>query len=187
MRIRLCLVIALLLNATGEVTADTSSEDSDALPSGRFGVKAGTRGGSGRYDFGIGFTAAVFAGYHPTRLDQRVSFGAEWSASWSFFEFNDTASITGSVRLLEFDAGARMRVRPTLGKLRFLMLGAGVLLSRANVPIPPDSQRSYVGPYASIGLEPKVGDVSLGFEVRYGMLVAGPRTLTLSVIASVGK
>ena len=178
-------VVCIAFVGTGGVAL--AQEADDNLPAGRIGLRTGVRGGSGLYDFGFGFTAAVVAGYQPTTRHQRVSWGVEWAAAWSFFEFADTASITGSIRLLEFELGPRMRVRLTSTAQRFVVLGAGVSLTRASVPIPPDNKRAYIGPYISAGIEPKVGDFTLGFDFRYSMLAFGPRTLTLAVTVSVGK
>lgn len=181
---RYSLVMALaVVCGVAEVHAD----DIDLPPSGRFGLKIGGRQGVGRADHGLGFSTAVVAGYHPIRPENRISFGAEWAVSWSFFEFADATSINGSVRLLEFDVGGRIRLQPSRDRFRFLVLGAGILLMRSSVPIAPDSKRSYVGPYVSVGLEPKVGKYSLSFDARYGMIATGPSTITLSVTISVGK
>lgn len=187
----LCAV-AIVTGSPSLLTGDglqhaQAQEPADRLPSGRLGVRAGVRGGSGLYDFGFGFTTAVVAGYQPTRRDQYVALGAEWAAAWSFFEFADAISITGSIRLLEFEAGARLRVRPSLAASRFIVIGAGLCLMRTSVPIVPDGKRSYLGPYISLGLEPKVGEFTLGFDFRYSLLAFGPRTITLGVTVSVGK
>lgn len=205
MRLRPALALALVLGSslapgfwpgppvmcglvdTNEAHAQVDDDDGDRLPSGRLGVRAGVRGGTGLYDFGFGVTGAVVAGYHPTSRDQRVSFGLEWATAWSFFEFADTASITGTVRLVEFEFGVRMRLRPGRNQMRFLVLGTGVSLTRASVPIPPDSERSYIGPYLAVSLEPKVGKMTLSFDVRYSMLAFGPQTITLGMTVLVGR
>ena len=183
----LILVPMVCLAVAGSGRVAQADEADDKLPAGRLGLRTGVRGGSGLYDFGFGFTTAVVAGYHPTTRHQRVSWGIEWAAAWSFFEFADTASITGTIRLLEFELGPRLRLRPSPAARRFVVLGAGLSLTRASVPIPPDNQRAYLGPYISLGLEPKVGEFSLSFDFRYSMLAFGPRTMTLGVTVSVGQ
>ena len=162
--------------------------EDEALPVGRIGVNLGVRQGLGRLgnDFGVGMVGGIEAGYHPTRLDQRLSLGAFWAVRRSWFG-DDEASIAGSLDLIELDFGARLRLAQQLGVPRFLVLGAGASVLRTNVPLPPDDRRNYVGPYASLGFEFFVGKVLLGVDARYGLIALGPGSLSWTLSASLGQ
>ena len=173
----------VLLWCLASVTAAWAQNNKETIPSGGIGARAVARGSS---IVGLGFTVAAVAVYHPTPPDKRMSLGAEWSAGWSYFPSNES-SITGSLRLFELDYGARVRVRPAPGQKRFLVVGVGAALLRANVPIEPDFKRSYVGPYLSIGYEPKVGSITLGIDARVGIIAFGPTTVSIGMTATIGK
>jgi hypothetical protein len=79
--------------------------------------------------------------------------------------------------------GARLRLAPS-DPTRSLFLGGGAALLRANAPLPPDDERSYLGGFVGLGLEQLAWARSLvTFELRYG-LFGGPGSL--SVLLGVG-
>lgn len=182
---RLALVAGLVA-----VSADAAAQvEDEGLPAGNFGLSIGVRQGMGRLsdDFGPGMVAAMEAGYHPTSPDSSVSFGLEWSVAWSWFG-SDQASIAGSLSLLEFNFGARMRRLINEPLPRFLVLGAGVSLLRTNVPIPPEDERLYLGPYVAAGVEQYLYQkLLLSFEIRYGMLAGGPGSIALALGVGFGS
>lgn len=154
------------------------------VPPGRIGVRGAVAGNS---TYGLGYSTAVVAGYQPTSLDRRLSLGAEWSVMWSEFNESD-ASLTGTLRFLEVQAGPRLRIRPDLRKQRFAVVGAGIAVLRSNAPVGPDEKRSYIGPYVCVGYEPKVGKMSLSIELRYGLAALGPpATTTVGVTVTMGR
>jgi hypothetical protein len=185
-RHRTLLALALVAVLGADAVAQDAEE---GLPPGNFGMSIGVRQGTGRLsdDFGVGMVMAMEAGYHPTSPDRSVSFGLEWSVAWSWFG-SDQASISGSLRLLEFNFGARLRRLINEPLPRFLVLGSGVSLLRTNVPIPPDDERFYLGPYVAAGVEQYLFEkLLLSFEIRYGMLVGGPGSICLALGVGFGS
>ncbi|MCG8418182.1 MAG: hypothetical protein MJE77_09600 [Proteobacteria bacterium] len=174
------LVIALII----VLCPPTWAQDDDSLPPGKFGVSVGVRQGFGQLgdDFGPGAVGAIEAGFHPAAFDQRLSIGLHWSVAWGWFGFVDNqASVTGSLKLLELHFGTRIR-RMLGDPQRFLWLGTGVTLLRSNVPIPPDLERDYIGPHVSLGAEQFLaGSFIVSFEARYGLIVGGPRSISLAL------
>lgn len=160
--------------------ASTSTAQGDDVPRGKFGLSFGVRQGLGQLsdDYGLGTIGAIEAGYHPGDPDRSLSFGLSWSVVWGSFGA-DEASIAGTLDVLEFNFGARLR-RLMEPSARFLIVGSGLTLLRTNVPIPPDDERVYVGPYVSAGVEQLVWDtLLLSFEARYGLLVGGPGSISI--------
>lgn len=162
------------------------AQRADALPSGRIGASVGVRQGMAGRGGDFGIMAGIEAGYHPTRLDQRFSLGGFWAVRRSWFG-EDQGSIAGALDLIELDFGARLRVALERGAPRFVVLGAGASLLRPNVPLPPDDESTYVGPYASLGFEFYFHEVLIGLEARYGLLALGPGSFSLLGGVSVGR
>lgn len=165
---------------------DTRAED--ALPAGRIGASVGVRQGVGALgnQYGLGLVGSLEAGYHPTRLSQRVSLGGLWALRRSWFG-EDEASVAGALHLIEIDFGARVRIAQSLGLRRFLVVGGGVSLMRANVPLPPDNARNYVGPFASLGFEFFYRNILIGIDGRYGLFASGPSGFSWTIGVSVGQ
>lgn len=183
------LGLVIMAGTAGTVLAQDNGRD-DGLPAGKFGISAGVRQGLGSLgnDFGPGVVSAVEAGYHLSGPDSALSPGLHWSVAWGWFGFDDQASLTGSLKLLEFNFGAR--VRRLLGSEvpRFIALGGGLTLLRSNVPIPPDLERVYVGPYVTLGIEQYLSkEFLLSFEARYGLIVGGPGGISLSLGIAFGR
>lgn len=185
---RLAAILIVLAGVAVLPAAVRAQPEDETLPAGRIGVNFGVRQGLGRLgsDYGVGMVGGIEAGYHPMRLDQRLSLGAFWAVRRSWFG-DDEASIAGSLDLIELDFGARVRVAQERGVQRFLVLGAGASVLRTNVPLPPDDRRNYVGPYASLGFEFFVGDVLLGVDARYGLIALGPDSVSWTLSASLGQ
>ena len=178
-----------LATAVSVVAADAAAQEDEGLPAGNFGLSVGVRQGMGRLsdDFGPGVVMAMEAGYHPTRPDSSVSLGLEWSAAWSWFGA-DQASIAGSLQMLELSMGVRLRRVINEPRPRFLVLSPGVSVLRTNVPIPPDDERHYVGLYVAAGVEQYLYEkLMLSFDVRYGMVVGGPGSISLALGVGFGS
>ncbi len=191
-------IIALLFLSTGGMAHGQST--GATIPSGRFGVSAGVRQGLGSLgsDYGIGAIARLEAGYHPTSLERRLSLGVHWSFLWGWFGFDDAASVAGSLALIEVSLGAKVRMMLDRRNRMFFALGSGFSLLRTNVPIPPDDERMYRGPYLSIGVETlrridvpveafPFGFDALGFEARYGFIAGGPGSISVMVGFGLGR
>lgn len=177
---------AAMIVAMGVALPSAHAQREDELPAGRIGASVGVKQGTGGLGGDFGVVAGIEAGYHPTRLDQRFSVGGFWAVRRSWFGEDDT-SIAGALNLIELDFGGRLRVALERGAPRFLVLGGGASLLRANVPLPPDDSRHYVGPYGSLGFELYVNDILIGLEARYGLLALGPGSFSVLGSVSLGR
>ena len=181
------LLAALVLGALPGIAR---AQNEERLPAGKFGVSVGVRQGLGQLndDYGAGVVGAMEAAYHPSALPSQLSLGLAWSVAWGWFGFDDQASVTGSLRLLELNFGIRLR-RPISEVVpRFLVAGSGATFLRSNVPIPPDLERIYIGPYVTLGLEQFLSNSTiLSFEARYGLIATGPGGISLVLGIAFGR
>lgn len=176
--------MAALIVAATLLTAPASGLAQSDVPEGRFAVVLGGRENVGSLGaaFGRGWLAGVEAGYQPGRL------GVAWSITWGQYNSDDAMRVDTELRLTEMQFG--LRVRWPIGQTtpRFLVGAGGVSLMRANIPIPPDAEREYLGPYAGVGMEQLLlGRYMLGLEARYGMFVGGPGGLTVNLSLAFGS
>lgn len=176
------------LLAAGMLALAAPAQADDDLPPGKIALSFGVRQGVGRLadDYGLGAVGAMEAAVHTRCVFRRVPCGVHWSVLWGWFG-SDTASVAGSLQILEFNFGMRLRRPMSAMEPRFLAVGAGVSLLRANVPIPPDQVRSYVGPYMSVGFDQLIGSLLIGFEARYSMLITGPGSISLMLGVGIGS
>ncbi len=152
----------------------------DVVAPGSLGLVAGGQSGaSGSYtSLGIGFAFGLTAAWQPMEDEQRIGWGVRWSTLFGFFPGSASAPVSGMLRLVEMDLVARLRVAPTLKPGRYLTIGAGASLLRANEPI--EDERSFVGPIVTFGYEHYAfGAVLLGVDVRYGIIETGPTSIGL--------
>jgi hypothetical protein len=180
--------------AAGQAGGDPSAADDlddeevapagpeDELPAAKFGVFTGMRQNVGELgdSYGLGWIWGIDAHYQPTELDRAFSFGLAWSVAFTRVGADDPTIADDPLRLLELSLGVRMR--RALGQLapRFVVAGVGATMLRANVPIAPHDERSYVGGYGALGIEQYVlGRYLLGLEARYGLFGDGPAGLTV--------
>jgi len=150
----------------------------DVMPSGRLSGVGGLRTGTQSLDdaFGMGVLYGIEASWEPMPDGRRISYGIHWNVLFGNFG-SDPAAITGSLDVLEMALGARLRLAPS-DPSRSLFLGGGAALLRANAPLPPDDERSYLGGFVGLGLEQLAWARSLvTFELRYG-LFGGPGSLS---------
>ncbi len=177
------LVVAVLCAAAAPAGADE-------LPAGRFGVIAGARTGTGALGdrFGFGPVWGMEAGYNPADTERNWSFGVAWSVLWGWFRADRPSVNDGSLWLLEMNFGGRVRRRLGATSQAYLVGNVGVTVLRTNTPIPPDDKRSYLGPYAGIGVEGYASAKYLvSFEARYGVFAGGPGSLSFLLGFSFGK
>jgi hypothetical protein len=156
----------------------------DNLPSGSLGAVLGAQSGaSGSYtSLGIGVAYGLTAAWQPMSEEQRVGWGIRWSALFGYFPDSRSAPVNGVLRLVELDLVAKLRVAPTLKPGRYLTVGVGGSLLRANEPIRDEGTRTFAGPIATIGYEHNAfGAVLLGVDVRYGIIETGPTSIGLLV------
>jgi hypothetical protein len=171
-------VIALL------AAADTGSAHADTMPKGRLAGVIGLRNGTQSLNdaFGMGFLYGVEAAWEPLPDGRRFGYAIVWNVLFGNFG-EDPAAITGSLDIVEMNLGLRARFAPR-DPARSLFIGGGPALLRANAPLPPDNERSYVGGFVGFGLEQLALDKALiTLELRYG-LINGPGSL--SVLLGIG-
>ena len=180
----------MLALSLGMPVAARAEESGKGMPAGRFGMTVGVRQGLGQLgdDFGIGGVGGISAGYSLTDADRRLSLGVHWNVLWSWFGSDDTASIAGSLSMIELGLGLRARTILDEKVPRALFIGGGASLLRTNVPIPPCSTRRCMAPYVSVGLEQLVlGAMLLGFEARYDILPGGSGSMSMMLSLGFGK
>jgi hypothetical protein len=182
-----CLPAALaLLLLAGAAPAAAQSE----LPAGRFGGAVGVRqnGGALGNSYGLGGVFGIEAGYQPNRAGRTHDLGVSWAVLWGFFPSDDPELVKEWLRVLEMSFGLRFRRSLAQSTPRFLVASAGLSLYRTNVPVPPDDNRLYLGPYAGIGVDQYVANRYLAnLEARYGLLGGGPGSLSLGLSFAVGS
>jgi hypothetical protein len=162
----------------------------DDLPVGKFGAIGGVRQNTGSLGdaFGFGWLLGVEAGYQPSPITQSLSLGVSWEVMWGRFGADDPDLVEEELSVLEMNFGARVRRMLGSNQPRFLVVVGGVTLLRTSVPVPPDMDRLYLGPYAGIGLDQYLGGTYLlSLEARYGLITGGPSSMTLVASFSFGS
>ena len=177
------LVIVLVLAVAPAAAA------AEPLPSGRIALAVGIKSGTGALagSIGRGYAVGFEAGYAPMTRTQRVGWGASWSTTWSYY-WSGSARVADEMKILEMDAGLRLRVALGARKRQVLFLGGGGALLRTNEPVFADGDRTKVGPWGGAGVEgrdPIFGAVVIAVSVRYGLIRDGQGTL--GVMLSVGS
>jgi hypothetical protein len=174
--------LAAAMIATGLVAAPFDAR-ADELPRGRLGVVTGVRNATDGLatDFGLGVVFGFDAAWELVPRD-RWGLGVHWAVLFTRFDLFgygvDPASVTGSLELVELDAGLRARVAPFPGGDRSMFFTAGAAAVRSNIRLSGDVDRSQVGAYVGMGLELRLGRALLGsFEIRHSF-VATPDTIT---------
>jgi hypothetical protein len=175
-------LIAAALTAAA-LAASPSHARADELPRGRLGVVTGVRNATDGLatDFGLGFVFGFDAAWELVPRD-RWGIGVHWAVLFTRFDLFgygvDPASVTGSLNLVELDAGLRTRFAPLPGGDRSLFVTAGAAALRTNIRIGGDDDRSQVGAYVGMGLEMRIAGSLLGsFEIRHSF-VHTPDTIT---------
>lgn len=170
-------VVAAVLLVAAPARADT-------MPSGRLAAVGGIRTGTTSLDdiFGLGVLYGVEASWEPMPDGRHVSYALHWNVLFGDYGA-DAAAITGELDILEMGLGARIRFAPA-DPARSMFIGGGAAILRANAPLPPDDQRSYIGGFGGLGFETLAWRRALlTLELRYGV-IGGPASI--SVLLGVG-
>lgn len=173
------------------LVALASTAAAEPLPYGRIAVVAGVKTGTGAIagPIGLGRALGFEAGYAPMTRTQRIGWGLSWSTTWSSYGA-DSARVADEMKIVEMDAGVRLRVALGARKRQVLFLGGGGAVLRSNEPIFEGDDRTQVGPWGSAGVEgfdPKWGKVVLAVAVRYGHIRDGSGTLSLMLSIGAGR
>ena len=157
----------------------------DPMPTGRVsgqvGVKAATGGFASR--LGLGSAFGLEAAYQPLRPDQSIGLGLSWFTTWSYYGAG-SARVADSLAMLELGVGVRARVPLGVRRRQVLFLGGGLALIRTNEPPIEGGDRSYVGPWATAGVEGMLLGAQIGVEARY--VVTATDDGTIGFLLSVG-
>ncbi len=167
------------------VAASVTTAAAEPVPSGRLSLLLGLRTGTGslRDDFGFGALYGMEAAWEPLRPGQPLGYVIHWSVLFATYG-SDAAAITGELDTLEMNLGVRLRMAPKTPS-RSLFLGGGGSLLRASTPLPPDDRRDYVGGYVGAGGEALWKGLLFTAETRFGLIGAGPGSV--SVLIGIGK
>jgi hypothetical protein len=176
-------IAALVALAAGSAEAQVE------VPKGDYGVmlQIGQNAGEAGDAYRLAWLTGVKAGYEPLRLG-KSALGATWSLSGGQYFIADDQLPDQTVGVLEMSFGLRYRRLLGTTTPRFLAIGAGGTLLRLGRALPPDNDRVYLGPYATIGLDQYIGSrVLLSFMARYGLISTGPVSLGLRISISIGS
>lgn len=165
-------------------TVPAMAQQDDDLAAGKFGIFLAGRQNIGELGdvYGTGFQGGFDAHYHPSRPGQAFSLGLGWATaifgrSWAGA---GSSPADNPLKLTEMSFGLRLRRSLSQTSARFLTLGAGVSLLRTHVPIPPDDERLYVGPYVGLAFEDYLTTRTMySIETRYSMVGPGPRSVAV--------
>ena len=89
--------------------------------------------------------------------------------------------------MVEFDAGARIRMMPGPRRRTVLFVGGGAALIRTNEALFNDGDRSYLGPWGAIGVETLAFGVVATGSVRFGAIRDGQGTVGLMLSVGAGR
>ena len=155
----------------------------DMLPPGSIGVVVGASAGAGEdaRPLGFGYVLGAQAAWQPMSTHQRLGWSAKWSAAFGTMFGAESARINGELLTLKMDFLVGLRLRPGSDPSRYLTARVGGGLYRANQVIPPEMQRAFIGPVASVGLDQYFSGWLLNVDVRYGLIGPGPTELGLVI------
>lgn len=172
-------VVALAL------VAGTAS--AEPLPPGSLGLVLGGASGTSAdaKKLGAGYAFGVQAAWQPMNTDRHVGWAIRWATTFGNYYGGNAARIDSSLRTVQMDFTAGFRLRPWDTASSYLTLRGGVELFRANEPLPPTMQRSFVGGIAEVGYEHYFGSFLLDVDVRYGLAGSEPSNLALLVGAAI--
>jgi hypothetical protein len=146
----------------------------EPLPSGAIGVTTGAVAGTGADNKRVGagfYEFGAQASYQPMNTEHRLGFTIRWAAMFGLMYGGSASHIDTTLRTVEMDLTAGIRVRPWNSVSRYLTFRVGADLLRSNEPIPTDDSmtgsRSYFRGVASFGIDQYVSIFMLNFDVRY--------------------
>ena len=171
---RAIALAALLCAATAPAAAQ--------VPGTRIGAVGGARANTGALGnrYALGYFVGLEAGLMPSW------FGVVWSLQYANLTSSDDRNVEDTLELFDLDVGLRVRLAPKPDVPAYLWIQLGVDLLRANIPLEPDLDTSYIGPTARIGGELVLGKFILSLGVDYGLIAAGPSSLRLIFFVGLG-
>jgi len=173
MRRALAVVLLLLAPAAG---ADDSAT--------RLGLLFGRseQVGSLGSRFNLGWTFGVEAGWIPTWA------GFVWSVSYTNYGASDARDPIQTMTMWEF--GLSLRGRAALRRSGIPIYGYGQIgyaLLRSSTALPPDDDKTFMGPKAGLGVEAALGSIFVGVEADYSLLTGGPSGLAILLRLGFGQ
>lgn len=168
------LVVLALVAATASA---------DPLPPGSIGaVPLGAASGTGAdaKKLGVGYTFGFQAAWQPMNTDRRLGWAVRWGTFFGNYYSGTAARIDSSVRTVQMDFTAGLRFRPWNTPSSYVTLRGGAEFFRANEPLPPVMQRSFVGGITEVGYEHYFGtSVLFDVDVRYGLFGSQPSNVAV--------
>jgi hypothetical protein len=161
----------------------------EPLPPGALGLFTGIVSGTGADNKRIGtgwYYLGAQAAWQPTETERPYGWTLRWSTMFGYMYGGSASHIDTTLRTVQMDLMAGVRVRPWQSVKTYLTFRAGAELLRSNEPIPNDAspigQRSYYGGVASIGLDRYLSSLMFSFDLRYGLVGGGgPQELSFMV------
>jgi len=154
----------------------------DPLPSGSLGVFTGLTSGTGADAKVVGYGLYLFGAqiaWQPMNTDRHLGWGVRWATMFGALYNGSAAQIESTLRTVQMDFTAGVRLRPWASPSRYLTLRSGVEMLRTNEPLPPAMHRAFVGAIAEVGFEHYWGPTLLDVDLRYGMIGSQPATIAL--------
>ncbi|HEY3807142.1 MAG TPA: hypothetical protein VGL61_31285 [Kofleriaceae bacterium] len=184
--------LALAAALAAGVVLASGAALAEPLPSGAIGVVTGGVAGTGADNATMGYGFYAFgaqASWQPTTTENHLGWTIRWSTMFGILYGGNAARIDSSLRTVQMDFTAGVRLRPWATVTRYLTLRGGICLLRSNDPIATAEtstslgDRDFLGPIASVGIDQYIaGALMLDVDVRYGMIaVGGPATIALLV------
>ena len=175
------LVVALLLAST--------AAGSEPLPPGAIGITTGVVAGTGADNkrLGAGFYEfGAQASWQRTTTQDHAGLTIRWAAMFGLMYGGSASHIDTTLRTVEMDLTAGVRLRPWSSVSRYLTFRLGANLLRSNEPIPTDDSmtgsRSYFRGVATVGIDQYLSIFMLNIDVRYARLGANqPAELSLMI------
>jgi hypothetical protein len=179
------LVLGLALVAAAAAPAPAAA---DPMPTGRVSAQVGLKAATGSFAarMGLGYALGLEAAYQPLRPDQSLGLALSWFTTWSYFG-EGSARLGDSLSMLELGGGARVRVPLGVRRRQVLFLGGGLAILRLSEPALEGGDRSYVGPWATGGVEGVLFGVQLGLEARYVVTATDDGTVAFLLSAGFGR
>lgn len=182
------LLIAIVLAVVLTMAASDTEAQID-VPRGSIGFlgqvqqNTGEAGDAYRFAWLLGVTAS----YEVGRV-RNLTVGAAWSWARGLYDGADAGLADERVGVLEMSLGMRVRRRVGSSTPRYFVAGAGATILRLDRALPPDDDRLYLGPYATVGLDQYLGaGPMISFALRYGLIGTGPASLGVRLGISFGS
>ena len=170
--------------------AFASPAAAEPLPSGSMGLLLGGVAGTGpdakRLGFGYIDAFSFQAAWAPMTTERRIGWMARWTTIFTA-NYGASAGQVADLQTMQMDLSLGLRVRPSANPRRYITAGGGLALFRANQTIPPNMERAFIGPVASVGAQQYFLGTRLlfDFDVRYGLIGDGPTQIAFTAAISI--